>query len=203
MGRKRKERALANNIIPAMKKVYDGLEIHENEDNYLLVTWSHYHILFIRKSNLYHNVSCYVSLLGKEVSPHGMEYNMYDEEELWEEFFSRLLKCELLSPLCYDVIKSDIYGIIQSVQKAHAALNFQLESSSECFRVTGFENGNVLYISFGKDWYSCLVLTPNKNSVPLGKTSSMNELCNIIETGHIDWDEVIQREKEEKNVGKD
>lgn len=199
MGRKRKERALENNIIPAMKKVYDGLEIHENEDNYLLVTWSHYHILFIRKSNFYHNVSCYVSLLGKEVSPHGMEYNVYDEPETWGEFFSGLLHGKPVHGLCYDVFKSDIRGILPLIKSAHDDLHFDFKEGRDHVTVTGFENGNQLCITFGKDWYSCLVLTPKNNSVPLGKTSSSSELCNIIETGRIDWDKVIQREKEEKN----
>lgn len=203
MGRKRKERALENNIIPAMKKVYAGLEVHENDDNYLLVTWYHYHILFIRKSNLYHNVSCYVSLLGKEVSPHGREYNMYDEPEMWEEFFPRLLHGESVIGLCYDVFKADIYEILPSIKRSHSDLHFEFDNDHGYVKVTGFENGNQLLISFGKDWYSCLLLTTENKSVPLGKTSSWSGLSNIIETGHIDWDEVIQREKEEKRVTKD
>ena len=203
MGRKRKERALSNNIIPAMKKVYEGLEIHENDDNYLLVTWSHYRILFIRKSNLYHNVSCYVSLLGKEVSPHGREYNMYDEPELWEEFFSRLLHGESVVGLCYDVFKADIYEILPDVKRSHSDLHFEFDNDHGYVKATGFENGNQVLVSFGKDWYSCLLLSPKNKSVPLGKSNSLFGLSNIIETGHVDWDEVIQREKEGKDDKED
>ena len=203
MGRKRKERALANNIIPAMKKVYDGLEIHENEDNYMLVTWSYYHILFIRKSNVYHNVSCYVSPLGKQASPYGIEYNVYDDPEIWEEFFSKLNDGKPVYGVCYDVFKADIRSILPGIKDAHPDLHFELEEGTDHVSVTGFKNKNIVCISFGRDWYSCLVLTPRNKSVHLGKTSSMAELRNIIETGRTDWDKAIRREKEEKNVGKD
>ena len=128
---------------------------------------------------------------------------MYDEPESWEEFFSRLLHGESVIGLCYDVFKADIYEILPSVKRSHSDLHFEFDNDHGYVKVTRFKNGNQLLISFGKDWYSCLLLTTKNKSVPLGKTSSWSGLSNIIETGHIDWDEVIQREKEEKNDNED